>query len=759
VVRDADGTLRDVAVKVLDVSGLPDWQEYERFRRQTAILESLSHPSIPRAAGDFEVRGRMFHAQTLIAGRSLAQHLRGARLTAGEATRLAKELLEILAHLHEHGVVHRDVTPDNVVLAPSGRAHLVDFGAARRTKSTADAGPEPTVVGTPGYMAPEQLRGELVPESDLYALGRLLGEALGGARAPAPLDALLPRLVRDEWRKRPSAVEALALLSGPSGSRRRTWAAVAALVLAATAGVALGVARLRNVRAPVAPTVSAPAAAPRPSLADEARALLNEWLAAQNVGDFERYSRCYATSFRGVRRTPGGKTIVFDRKDWLADRKRMYAERVQVAAEDVRIVPDEGTDTVKIGFLQRFRRGNYADHGNKELVARHEGVVLRLSSEEMLDSQHGWDDEVAPGAPVGDPSCKVSFDPSGHRYLVTLASDPAYPAARRAAAEARKKKIATEIVWGNDYVELESGFWVLAGAFDDEAAAKALAERVGGTVREVSLAPERDRRIARLLARSPQEMFSDAGRFVTVVADMVYLVGPKAIVVRSALDPGLPEKRRIPIPDDVTPVRLAKHRGAAYLLDERGNWYLVGAATADRAPSFDPDDLEGKVAVLEGGRFELDGEEAILVHNGMGDPVHWPLGQFDSRIFRVANDRLLLYRRGELYLFAVGPTPNRLTKLCVALKPDEGLKFRIPAEVPVVFGPMAMATDRSGKLEIWTSLWGFTQLQIDPFPNPPLVHCTSAEVQNLDFDDALTLFRQPSVSVEVIADCENPGDE
>ena len=71
-----DGTaasrLEEVVVKVLDVGGLPDWRDYERFRRQGDILASLSHPRIPRARGDFEVGSRVLHCQTLVAGRSLA---------------------------------------------------------------------------------------------------------------------------------------------------------------------------------------------------------------------------------------------------------------------------------------------------------------------------------------------------------------------------------------------------------------------------------------------------------------------------------------------------------------------------------------------------------------------------------------------------------------------------------------------------------------------------------------------------------------
>src|SRR5215471_14217662 len=98
LLRGDSGSLEEVAVKVLDVGGLPNWRDYDRFRRQSEILGSLSHPRIPRACGDFEVGTRVLHCQTLVSGQSLARRLRGARLTPAEVARLAGELLEVLVY-------------------------------------------------------------------------------------------------------------------------------------------------------------------------------------------------------------------------------------------------------------------------------------------------------------------------------------------------------------------------------------------------------------------------------------------------------------------------------------------------------------------------------------------------------------------------------------------------------------------------------------------------------------------------------------
>ena len=182
---------RDVAVKILRLSGLPDWKPVELLEREAKVLRSLVHPGIPAFVEAFEDHGdaadetgeraevQLCIVTERVAGETLAAKLaRGDRWTTAQAERLTRELLETLAYLHELSppVVHRDVTPANVMIDEGGRAMLVDFGAVRSLSH--QPGQAQTVLGTPGYMAPEQAMGEATPASDLYGLGATLAHVL-----------------------------------------------------------------------------------------------------------------------------------------------------------------------------------------------------------------------------------------------------------------------------------------------------------------------------------------------------------------------------------------------------------------------------------------------------------------------------------------------------------------------------------------------------------------------------------------------------
>ena len=185
---------RDVAVKILRLAGLPDWKPVELLEREAKVLRSLVHPGIPAFVEAFEDHGdaadesgeasqpaevQLCIVTARVSGETLAARLeRGDRWTTAQAERLTRELLETLAYLHELSppVVHRDVTPGNVMIDAEGRAMLVDFGAVRSLSH--QPGQAQTVLGTPGYMAPEQAMGEATPASDLYGLGATLAHVL-----------------------------------------------------------------------------------------------------------------------------------------------------------------------------------------------------------------------------------------------------------------------------------------------------------------------------------------------------------------------------------------------------------------------------------------------------------------------------------------------------------------------------------------------------------------------------------------------------
>jgi ketosteroid isomerase-like protein len=159
--------------------------------------------------------------------------------------------------------------------------------------------------------------------------------------------------------------------------------------------------------APAEPPAPAPTPAepPAPAPADdasevtpealkaEATALVNRWLAAQNEGDFERYTALYASDFKGVRRTATGDPKAFDLAGWKADRAKMFEKKMEVAADGVTVSPDTTPGVTVVTFTQRWRSGTYADHGQKVLKLRAaEDGGLRIAVEDLRTSTAGWED-------------------------------------------------------------------------------------------------------------------------------------------------------------------------------------------------------------------------------------------------------------------------------------------------------------------------------------------------------------------------------
>jgi serine/threonine protein kinase len=177
-------TQQQVVVKLLSFSSDFNWEDLKLFEREVETLKSLSHPAIPRYLDSFEIdtpnRKGFALVQTYIKAKSLQEYLSDGRtFSEREVKQLATALLDILAYLHQRHppVIHRDIKPSNILLKNRsvnrvGEVYLVDFGAVQ-TLAT-QQGKTVTVVGTYGYMPPEQFGGRAVPASDLYGLGATL---------------------------------------------------------------------------------------------------------------------------------------------------------------------------------------------------------------------------------------------------------------------------------------------------------------------------------------------------------------------------------------------------------------------------------------------------------------------------------------------------------------------------------------------------------------------------------------------------------
>ena len=173
---------RAVAVKVLDPV-LAATMGPTRFLREIRLAARLQHPHILPVYDSGETTGFLWFTMPYVDGESLRDLLtREKQLTTGQALAIAAEVAEALDYAHRHGVLHRDIKPDNIMLT-EGHALVADFGVARPADLSSDmqiTGPG-LVVGTPAYMAPEQAMGDPIDaRADLYALGMVIYEMLAG---------------------------------------------------------------------------------------------------------------------------------------------------------------------------------------------------------------------------------------------------------------------------------------------------------------------------------------------------------------------------------------------------------------------------------------------------------------------------------------------------------------------------------------------------------------------------------------------------
>lgn len=233
---EAIGDREIVALKALSLRG-SDWKLIELFEREAAILKALNHPAIPCYRDSFFVdslldgtENRTFYlAQSLAPGHTLADWIRkGWRATEPELRSIARQLLEILQYLQslKPPVIHRDIKPQNIIRREDGQLFLVDFGAVGHTYHTTMMRGS-TVVGTFGYMAPEQFRGQASASTDLYGLGATLLFLLT-RRSPAELpQANLALQFRDKVQLSDAFCDWLEQVLAPDARQRPASAAIA----------------------------------------------------------------------------------------------------------------------------------------------------------------------------------------------------------------------------------------------------------------------------------------------------------------------------------------------------------------------------------------------------------------------------------------------------------------------------------------------------------------------------------------------------
>ncbi len=155
------------------------------FQKEAETLQQLgSFDKIPRLLAYFEEQKEFYLVQELVRGHTLSRELTsGQKWPEAAVRKMLGEVLSILEFVHSQGVIHRDIKPDNIMRRDAdGCLVLIDFGAIKQVRNQATVGtaPQTIAIGTPGYMSPEQARGNPRPSSDLYALGVIGIQALSG---------------------------------------------------------------------------------------------------------------------------------------------------------------------------------------------------------------------------------------------------------------------------------------------------------------------------------------------------------------------------------------------------------------------------------------------------------------------------------------------------------------------------------------------------------------------------------------------------
>jgi serine/threonine protein kinase len=210
---------RDVALKILPTTFATDQHRLRRFEQEARAAASLNHPNIVAVYDVGATNGVPYVVSELLEGQTLRQVLRGGTLTTRKAVDYGAQIATGLGAAHEKGIIHRDIKPENIFVTTDGRVKILDFGLAKVTDVEPSDGTRPTmtqtdpgtIVGTVGYMSPEQVRGEPVdPRTDVFSLGAVLYEMFSGERAfkkKSPLETV-SAILNDDPADFPASVRA-----------------------------------------------------------------------------------------------------------------------------------------------------------------------------------------------------------------------------------------------------------------------------------------------------------------------------------------------------------------------------------------------------------------------------------------------------------------------------------------------------------------------------------------------------------------------
>jgi serine/threonine-protein kinase len=282
VYRAEDEKLRrTVALKVLPEDFDDDAHRRKRFLREARVAAAIAHPNVAAIHEVGEADGRVYIAMELASGTTLRKRLDGGALSVDESLRIARDIARGVGRAHARSIAHRDLKPDNVMVSDDGAVKVLDFGLAKPMELAPSSGDdaenvtvtqEGRIIGTPGYMSPEQARGAAIDvRTDVFSMGVMLYEMLTGTRpfsgstsmdtliatsrdgytpasrknprVPAAIDRVIAKCLEKEPAERyATAEELLAALEAvrmdaPAGSRVRNLAIVAIATVAIGVGL------------------------------------------------------------------------------------------------------------------------------------------------------------------------------------------------------------------------------------------------------------------------------------------------------------------------------------------------------------------------------------------------------------------------------------------------------------------------------------------------------------------------------------------